>query len=47
MTASNNTTRSQRDFHLLAIASANLIVLADDFIGVIFDALSVIISLIG
>lgn len=47
MTASNNTTRSARNFHLLAIATANLIVLADDLFGIIFDALSAIMALIG
>ncbi|WP_162804643.1 hypothetical protein [Tritonibacter mobilis] len=47
MTTSNNAMRSARNFHLLAITTANLIVLADDFIGIMFDAMSLIISAIG
>ncbi|WP_417259108.1 hypothetical protein [Celeribacter sp.] len=40
MTTSNNTTRSERDLSLLAIAAANMIVLADDLLGILSDILS-------
>ena len=47
MTTSNTTKRTERDFHLLAITTANLIVLMDDFLEIVIKATSIVTSFFG
>jgi hypothetical protein len=47
MTASKITKRAERDFHLLAIAAANMIVLADDLREIIAGIISTASSFFG
>ncbi|WP_417248601.1 hypothetical protein [Celeribacter sp.] len=44
MTTSNNKTRTERDLQILALAAANMIVLADDLLSILSDILSLFIG---